>query len=377
MDERVMQFRVGVVFLATFLITAILLVLFGKLPSYIGGTYDIQILLSDASGVTKDTPLRKSGLLIGRVESVQLIDRDSKALVTAKVQDDKVIYQNEDCWIARNLLSGDTALSFIPNPNKPGAGKPIQRDVPLVGKISEDPTGVKRVLEDALKSPIDTVNSTGKALTAASEQLGKAAQKIEEIFDPETQRNAKSVLRDAAASLKTIQSVLGDEASRKKLTDAMAKLPDTLDNMNHAFHRADETLGKFTERSPVDGKTPVERMVGAIDMTERTLRKFSQPAREGELAPTEQIAKAMENINDITSLMRTIVTRIEQGEGSLGALMNDRQLYDRLNRAAKNIEEVSRELKPIMDDARVFSDKIARHPGVIVRDAVKPGVGIK
>ncbi len=57
--------------------------------------------------------------------------------------------------------------------------------------------------------------------------------------------------------------------------------------------------------------------------------------------------------------------------------MNDRQLYDRLNRAAKNIEEVSRELKPIIDDARVFSDKIARHPGVIVRDAMKPGVGIK
>ena len=120
-------------------------------------------------------------------------------------------------------------------------------------------------MEDALKSPIDTVNSTGKALTAASEQLGKAAQKIEEIFDPETQRNAKSVLRDAAASLKTIQSVLGDEESRKKLTEAMAKLPDTFDTMNNAFNRADQMLGKFTQRSPVDGKTPVERMVGTID----------------------------------------------------------------------------------------------------------------
>ena len=26
-----------------------------------------------------------------------------------------------------------------------------------------------------------------------------------------------------------------------------------------------------------------------------------------------------------------------------------------------------------MEDVRVFTDKIARHPGVIVRDAVKPG----
>ena len=123
MDERVMQFRVGVVFLATLLITGILLVLFGKLPSYIGRTYDIQILFSDASGVTKDTPVRKSGLLIGRVESVQLIDQDSKALVTAKIQDDKVIYQNEDCWVARNSLSGDTALVFHPESQQARCGQ--------------------------------------------------------------------------------------------------------------------------------------------------------------------------------------------------------------------------------------------------------------
>ena len=57
--------------------------------------------------------------------------------------------------------------------------------------------------------------------------------------------------------------------------------------------------------------------------------------------------------------------------------MNDRQLYNRLNRAARNIEDISQDLKPIVDDARVFSDKVSRHPGVIIRDAVKPGVGLK
>ena len=71
------------------------------------------------------------------------------------------------------------------------------------------------------------------------------------------------------------------------------------------------------------------------------------------------------------------MTRIDNGDGSLGALLNDRQLYDRLNKAARNIEQVSRELRPIVDDAGVFMDKAARHPGVIIRDAVKPGVGIK
>ena len=31
----------------------------------------------------------------------------------------------------------------------------------------------------------------------------------------------------------------------------------------------------------------------------------------------------------------------------------------------------------LASDVSFFSDKVARHPGVIIRDAVKPGVGIK
>lgn len=85
----------------------------------------------------------------------------------------------------------------------------------------------------------------------------------------------------------------------------------------------------------------------------------------------------MENINEITDLMRSIMSRIDKGEGSLGALLQDRQLYNRLNRAAGNIEQLSRELRPIVEDAGVFMDKAARHPGGLLRDAIKPGVGIK
>jgi phospholipid/cholesterol/gamma-HCH transport system substrate-binding protein len=373
MDERVMQFRVGVMFLATLFITGILLVMFGKLPGLMGRTYDIQVLFDDAGGVTKGTPVRKSGILIGRVSDVQLTDDDAKVLVTAKIQADKSIYQNEECSVTRNLLSGDTALTFAPDPKRPGAGKRIEADNILKGYISDDPTGLKK----ELAKPIDIVADTGKALTAASKQLGEAANRVEEILDANTQKNVQSVLRDSAVSMETIRNMLGDEENREKLSQAVKRLPDTLDSMNATFKATEDTLRKFTERSKTDGKTPIERMVGTIEMTERTLRKFSEPAAPGEAAPAEQIAEAMANISEITTLMRSVVVRIEKGEGSLGALMNDRELYNHLNHAARNMEELTQKLKPIIDDARVISDKVARHPGVILRDAVKPGPGIK
>ncbi|MBU4400600.1 MAG: MCE family protein [Planctomycetes bacterium] len=367
-----MKFRVGVMFLATLIITGILLVMFGKLPNLIPGRYYlVEVQFDYAGSVTKGTPVRKSGILIGRVENVRLIDQDSKVMVTAKIDGDKKIYQNENCCITRDLL-GDSSLVFVPSPGKPGSGEPIKPGAILVGEVTDDPTGLKKALE----GPINTVNQTGLALKEASDQLKAAAKKVEDILDEERGRISE-VLENAAESLKAVRIVLGDQETQQRLAEAMQKLPNTLDSMNNTFRSADESLRALTQRSGPDGRTPIERMVDTIEMTERTLRKFSQPAGPGEEAPVDQIAIAMENIGEITTLMRTIMSRIERGEGSLGSLLNDRQLYNSLCRAAKNIERVSRELQPIVADARVFTDKIARHPGVIVRDAVKQGTGLK
>jgi phospholipid/cholesterol/gamma-HCH transport system substrate-binding protein len=372
MDERVVQFRVGVMVLATLIITAILLVLFGKLPNLTGGVYPVRVRFDNAGGISKGTPVRKSGLLIGRVGDVELTDDDRKVLATLEIQSSKTIYQDEEPFITRDLL-GDTAVVFAPKSGKRIPHVPIDAKVVLPGRLSDDPTGLKR----ALQGPIDTVQETGEALTAASKKLGAAAQRVEDILNDDAQRDVRDILRDAAKSLKVVQKVLGDEANQTKLADALSKLPNTLDSMNHTFTTTDETLRLFTKRSGPDRKTAIERMVDTIEMTQRTLRKFSEAPESGQPAPADQIAAAMENIGEITKLMRSIMTRIDNGDGSLGKLLNDPELYNRINKAAKNIEQVSRELRPIVADAGVFMDKAARHPGVIVRDAVKPGVGIK
>lgn len=372
MEERRMQLHVGLMFFATLLITAILLVMFGKLPNLIPGRhYFVDVNFRHAEGVSTGTPVRKSGILIGRVSRVRLADEDSSVVVTLKIDGDKKLYRNERCYISRDLL-GDTSLSFVPVPDTPGAGQQIEPGIVLVGDVSDDPTGLKR----ALQGPIDTVNQTGLALKEASEQLRSAAKKVENILDSE-ESNIREVMENAAESLKAVRKVLGDKETQDRLADAMQQLPDTLNNMSETFKTADESMKIFSQRSGEDGRTTIERMVSTIEMTERTLRKFSQPAGPGEEAPVDQIAVAMQNIGEITTLMRSIMARMERGEGSLGALLNDRELYNRFNRAAHNIEKISRELQPIVDDARVFSDKISRHPGVIVRDAIRPGPGIK
>ena len=79
MDERIMQFRVGVMVLATLIITAILVLLFGKVPSLVPhATYTIYVRFPEAPGVTRDTPVRKSGILIGRVSDIRFDKDDTR-----------------------------------------------------------------------------------------------------------------------------------------------------------------------------------------------------------------------------------------------------------------------------------------------------------
>ncbi|HEY2881469.1 MAG TPA: MlaD family protein, partial [Pirellulales bacterium] len=74
MDDRIMQFRVGVVVLAVSLIAGFLTLLFGHFPkSLVNKTYTVYVEFTQAPGVAPDTPVRKNGILIGRVTHVELI----------------------------------------------------------------------------------------------------------------------------------------------------------------------------------------------------------------------------------------------------------------------------------------------------------------
>jgi phospholipid/cholesterol/gamma-HCH transport system substrate-binding protein len=61
-------------------------------------------------------------------------------------------------------------------------------------------------------------------------------------------------------------------------------------------------------------------------------------------------------------------------QGTLGKLLNESQLYDNLNAALDNVNRLTVELRPVLYNARLFTDKIARHPESLgVRGAIEGG----
>ena len=70
-------------------------------------------------------------------------------------------------------------------------------------------------------------------------------------------------------------------------------------------------------------------------------------------------------LDQLFSELVTFGESLNRGEGSVGQFVHNPELYQNLNRAAENIEELSRRLRPIINDARVAVDKVARNPRML------------
>ena len=74
MNDRRMEFRVGVVVLATMIVGGLLATVYDPLPNgwlpWGRSTYRIGIELPQAPGIGPNSPVRKNGILIGRVDTI-------------------------------------------------------------------------------------------------------------------------------------------------------------------------------------------------------------------------------------------------------------------------------------------------------------------
>ena len=83
------------------------------------------------------------------------------------------------------------------------------------------------------------------------------------------------------------------------------------------------------------------------------------------------------SLSELLGEAALLAKSLNNREGTIGKLTSDRELYDQMlmtmrqvNQMVSNIEMMSRRLRPILDDVRVFTDKIARDPARIARGFV-------
>jgi len=115
MEENNQRFSVGVLVLAAGIIGVLLVAYFGAVPAFWVERYRITINFRSAPKVTIDTPVRKNGVLIGRVSNVLLGPGDAGVNVTMELEKKYEIQKSEMPLItSESLITGDAVIQFVP-----------------------------------------------------------------------------------------------------------------------------------------------------------------------------------------------------------------------------------------------------------------------
>jgi phospholipid/cholesterol/gamma-HCH transport system substrate-binding protein len=401
MDERVVKFRVGVMVISTLLLAGILVMLFSDSGSLVRGHYVIYIHFDEAPGVTDGTPIRKSGILIGRVTGVEFAPQGGVD-VTAEIRDDVRIRTDEVPQVSGSLLGGDVVIQFVkqarpPTVVAPSTAPPAESGDPsstvppeartgqggqtppakaagattpkkqeeyirpgdlIIGTVAPSPVQVITNLEGKMAQAVDSLTNAGTEVGKVAASINKLIEGNEEQFN-NIIKNTETTLSSLQRALDNVDDVIGKPEVRESLRQTIDALPQVLSDMRSAMNTV---------------RTTVE----SVDRNMRNLEGFTGPLGERGEQIVVRVDRTVARLDDLLGELSDFGRKLNSGEGSLGRIMRDPDLYQNLNRAAQNIAQLTCELRPVVADARVFADKIARHPELLgVRGAIQRSPGTK
>jgi phospholipid/cholesterol/gamma-HCH transport system substrate-binding protein len=356
MDERVLQFRVGVVVVASVIITSILVIFFQGKPDIWKKKNTVFLHFDSAPGIQVDSPVRKHGILIGRVESVKL-EKDG-VLVCADLDAKYPVTRGEVCRLTAGSLFGDRVLEFVPGRQE---SEELIKDGDYIDQteVSSDAFQVLVNLEQRMTEAIDRIGVAGDKIGAAGVQIISAGEKVSDLatnineivvgnkdqFERTLARTEKA-MESFELAMAAVHGVAGDEEFQARLQKALQELPEMLQEAHQMV-------------------LAMKKMADHADVNLAQLEGLTKPLGERGGQLVANIEQGTKSLEELLTQLATLSKRLENPEGTVGQLINNPDLYQKLDAAASNIEEITRRMRPIMDDARVIAAKIAHDPGRI------------
>ncbi len=335
--------------LAAALITAFLVARFGDLPLPGGGTYTIYIRFPRAPGVTQGSPVRMSGVQIGRVTSLELL-QPSGVRVIAEIDRGRTILDCDACFITSASVLGDSVIEFVPPDRIPQGAKSIDDGTEIInGRVMSDPLTAFTNIEPALQSAMQSVTAAGTEVSIAARNLNNTITNNQDQL-PRIAQKTEQALDQFTTAMNNINSLMGDPQTRRDAVEAMRSFPQLVRDANVAMGKANAAFDSM--------KTASDRATNNL----ANLENFTKPLGERGPQLVDNLDGSLANINELLEQLVTFTDNLNSREGSLGRLLNDPNMYLKLDRTLTNVEDITSRLKPIMDDVRIFSDKIARDP---------------
>jgi len=258
-------------------------------------SYTLTARYKNIDGLIPGNKVVINGLQVGSVKDLKLDQKTGLIFATFTLKKDILVPADSKAMIYASDLLGAKSVAIIM-----GKDKKVLKDGEMVGdSIAE--TLSNKVMTEVLP--------------------------LKDRFD--------ALLINVDALVTNLRTVLSDKNK--------ANIEGTLEQINHLTHGLDSILSK-TNGIAGDMKvlsSGLANQSANIEKTTKNITKFSDTLA----ASSGTLKQTLEKANESMLSLKSVMAKLDKGEGSAGLILNDKKLYENLNASTKSLDSLLVDLK--------------------------------
>jgi phospholipid/cholesterol/gamma-HCH transport system substrate-binding protein len=283
--------------------------------------YSVFVDFDTAAGLDPNAPVSVAGVEVGRVKSIEL--KDSKAHLELQIDPDIKIGKDFTAVLTTKGLLGEKYLELVPG--QPGAPPlkegdyltrtrsyaDIDRLIRTLTEVSDDVKEITESLSNVLGGDEgeQTVSNIVKNIEDLTFRLNRIVAKNDEQFE--------NVMRN----LSSFTALLNEEGPA-----ITSGLRVAIKNLNESLVRTTDNLNGMINENRGNLKEGIDNLRTASLSLQQAMETVNKVAKEAGPGVTN-------TMNSVSSIAK----KIDEGEGTIGRLVNDKSLHENINKTVAGI----------------------------------------
>jgi len=272
--------------------------------------YQIHAVFETASGLKPGVPVETAGIEIGTVEAIGL--EEGQARVTMRIASRVPLHVDSQAMIRTKGVLGDKYVEIVPGTKEAPVLEPGQRIVQ-----TSAPADVDQLINKISEISVDIKKVTHSLSEVLGGEEGTAHMRRILSNLRETSDTLAQLVRDNNEYLnQTIQNLT---AFSEDLRDISRANKDDIAAILVSFRRTSETMSQ------------------TIAAVQEIAEKINRG--EGSVGALVNDQTTVKNLNETLASLREISDKINQGQGTIGKLINETTTADKLDQALSGVND--------------------------------------
>lgn len=346
MSDRMRYILVGATAIAGLVALAVLLSLFGYVPSLLESGYTVHVQMPDAGGLSEGSRVRYNGLDVGRVASIELAEPSYKGVeVELLIREEFRVPRDVDASVRSGLIGGSPYLSLDTShldPTQPH--EMLATDGSAV--INAEASDLLVDVDARFREAVHEFERLVDAFEGLSAEWTLVGANINDLTAP---RRPSDV--DAGASPANLSTVLARTDERlREMETALAGINAWVNDekLREDFQLTASNLREMSgdlKSAAADAKAFTGEVKGRFNQSADKVDALLDTAKQDVDQLTKRYIAVADDLSRTLMAMQQTVDKARTGDGTVGKLLNDPSLYNNLDDSAKRLGAALIELK--------------------------------